>query len=80
MSDFSLLVRLKYDALASQQKQIFDEAYKRRKKPFDEYHNSDLALEILKDISIMLPAIETKSVDNIAFKKSVNNHYIVKKK
>ena len=80
MSDFSLLVRLKYDALDSQQKQIFDEEYNRRKKPFDEYYNSDLALEILKDISITFTSIETESVDNDVSKKSVNNHYIIHKK
>ncbi len=52
MSDFSLLVRKKIEALNSEQKQMFDEEYNRRKKPFGDENNNELALDILRDISL----------------------------
>lgn len=52
MNDFSLLVRKKCEALDSEQKQIFEEEYNRRKNPFGDNCNSDLAMDILRDISL----------------------------
>lgn len=44
-----------------------------------EDYNNDLALEILRDISIMFPAQENQNLDQIVSKKSVNDHYIAQK-
>ncbi|WP_185145186.1 TM2 domain-containing protein [Chryseobacterium sp. 3008163] len=44
-----------------------------------EDYNNDLALEILRDISIMFPAQENQNLDQIVSKKSVNDHYITQK-
>lgn len=52
MNNFSLLVRKKIEILNSEQKQMFDEEYSRRKKPFGDDYNSDLAMNILRDISL----------------------------
>lgn len=52
MNEFSLLVRKKYQVLNSEQKQIFEEEYNRRKKPFGDDYNSDLAMDILRDIAL----------------------------
>lgn len=79
MSDFSLLVRIKYDALDSEQKRMFDEEYKRRKKHFEDDYNNDLALEILRDISMMFPDESRDLSDKNVAKKSVNDLYITQK-
>ncbi|WP_426479522.1 hypothetical protein ACP3T3_08855 [Chryseobacterium sp. CBSDS_008] len=79
MSDFSLLVRIKYDALDSEQKRMFDEEYKRRKKTFEDDYNSDLALEILRDISMKFPDESRDSSDKDVAKKNVNDLYITQK-
>lgn len=52
MENFSLLVRKKYEALDSEQKQMFNEEYKRRKKPFGDDSNNDLAIDVLRDIAM----------------------------
>lgn len=44
-----------------------------------EDYNNDLALEILRDISIMFPAHVNQSLDQTASEKSVNDHYIARK-
>ncbi|WP_312765764.1 hypothetical protein [Epilithonimonas sp.] len=53
MENFSLLVRKKYDVLNSDEKVMFNEEYERRKKPFGDDNNNDLALEILRDIAMV---------------------------
>lgn len=78
MNDFSLLVRKKYESLDSEQKLMFDEEYKRRKKPFGDDYNNDLALDILRDIALTFgkdnSAQENKDVvKNIAERKSYGN-------
>jgi len=89
MNDFSLLVRKKYDSLDSEQKQMFNEEYNRRKKPFADDNNNDLALGILRDIAMMfgntitvpsqqnLSTVEVKNA-NIP-KNSVNSTYLPSK-
>ena len=53
MKDFSLLVRKKYEDLNSEQKQMFTEEYKRRKVPFGNESDNELALSILRDIALV---------------------------
>lgn len=64
MSDFSLLVRKKIEALDSEQKRMFDEEYNRRKKPFGDNYNSDLAMDILRDISLTFGNVNPIQKDN----------------
>ena len=52
MENFSLLVRKKIESLDSEQKLIFNEEYNRRKKPFGDDFNSNIAMEILRDIAL----------------------------
>jgi len=78
MNDFSLLVRKKYESLDSEQKLMFDEEYNRRKKPFGDDYNNDLALDILRDIALTFgkdnSTHENKDVvKNIAERKSYGN-------
>ncbi|WP_160139441.1 hypothetical protein [Chryseobacterium sp. c4a] len=59
---------------------MFDEEYKRRKKTFKDDYNSDLALEILRDISIMFPDENRNSEDKDINKKAVvSDLYITQK-
>lgn len=53
MKDFSLLVRNKYEVLDSEQKQMFAEEYRRRKLPFGNESDNDLALSVLRDIALV---------------------------
>lgn len=53
MNDFSLLVRKKIEVLDSEQKLMFTEEYKRRKLPFGNEFDNDLALSVLRDIAMV---------------------------
>ncbi len=75
MENFSLLVRKKIEVLDSEQKLIFDEEYNRRKKPFGDDFNSDIAMEILRDIALTFesPNSIQKSKDVATERKSYGN-------
>ncbi|AZI55158.1 hypothetical protein EIB75_07845 [Epilithonimonas vandammei] len=79
MENFSLLVRKKIESLDSEQKLIFNEEYNRRKQPFGDDFNSDIAMEILRDIAITFESpssiqkIKDVGVENSTERKSSGN-------
>jgi len=87
MENFSLLVRKKYEVLNSDEKLMFNEEYERRKKPFGDDNNNDLALEILRDIAMVFgnfTAIQgTKEIAEVekttTIKGYVNNSHLTSK-
>ena len=84
MNDFSLLVRKKIEALDSEQKLMFDEEYNRRKMPFGDENNNELALDILRDISLTFGNVNhiQKNYDEEVKRKDFGNstHLPPKKK
>ena len=84
MNDFSLLVRKKIEALDSEQKLMFDEEYNRRKMPFGDENNNELALDILRDISLTFGNVNhiQKNYDEVVKRKDFGNstHLPPKKK
>lgn len=75
MNDFSLLVRKKYEVLDSEQKIMFNEEYKRRKLPFGNEFDNEVALGILRDIALVFKSNDTPEdkqkieVENVSHNK-----------
>lgn len=78
MEKFSLLVRKKYEVLDSEQKTMFTEEYKRRKLPFGNEFDNDLALNILRDIAMVFKNINVpENIQKIETEKiSESKNYV----